>query len=141
MSTRNKILFFAVLLLSVVVFFSSSLRQIQPNPAPIPPTAPVLADLTISINYGDLPTVTYSQPFVGSPSAFSLLQNVADREKIEFTHKQYSFGSLVENIGGYKNTPEKAWVFYVNAQSSSVGASDYLLQPGDKVEWKYVKPQ
>ncbi len=142
MSTRNKLLLFAALLLAFVIFFpTSSLTSFLSPRTPTPTAVPVSADLSLSINYGNLPTVTYSQPYTGSPSAFTLLQNVADQEKIEFTYKKYSFGNLVENIGGYKNTPEKAWVFYVNDQSSSVGASDYLLKPGDKIEWKYVKPE
>ena len=35
--------------------------------------------------------------------------------------------------------PLSGWMFFVNGRTSSVGASDYTLQEGDTVEWRYTR--
>ena len=31
------------------------------------------------------------------------------------------------------------WVYHINGISSSVGANNCILKPGDKIEWLYTK--
>jgi hypothetical protein len=92
----------------------------------------VYRNFSISKNPKDVVTITATAP----STVFDLLKSTS-----KITYKTYSFGTMVESINGLKNTPELAWIFYVNGQSASVGADQYQLQPGDVVEWKYVKPQ
>jgi hypothetical protein len=80
---------------------------------------------------------TYTTDFIASQSALALLQSV----NIPVTVKKYSFGTLVESINNLQNTKDKAWIYFINGNSASVGADSYILKPGDKIEWKYLKPQ
>jgi hypothetical protein len=46
-------------------------------------------------------------------------------------------GEYVVAINGLTETTGKNfWAFYVNGKQAKVGAGDYVLQAGDKVEWK-----
>jgi hypothetical protein len=46
-------------------------------------------------------------------------------------------GEYVVAINGLTETTGKNfWAFYVNGKQAKVGAGDYVLQEGDKVEWK-----
>lgn len=48
-------------------------------------------------------------------------------------------GEFVEMIDGLKPAAEEFWAFYVNGKSSTVGASNYITQEGDVIEWKLQK--
>lgn len=52
--------------------------------------------------------------------------------------KEYSFGTLVESIDEVKNGESgKYWVYFVNGKMADVGADQYKLLKGDKIEWKW----
>ena len=42
--------------------------------------------------------------------------------------------------GGTENTKDLSWIYFVNGKSGEVAADKYELKNGDKVEWKYMKP-
>lgn len=66
-------------------------------------------------------------------TALQLLQRSS-----EVKVKEYSFGSLVESINGITNgTDSKNWVYAVNGQVASVGASEYILKPNDEIGWSF----
>lgn len=46
-------------------------------------------------------------------------------------------GDYVVSIDGVKEDSKHFWALYVNGKQSQVGASDYKLKDGDKVEWKF----
>ena len=48
-------------------------------------------------------------------------------------------GEFVEEINGVKPAQDEFWAFYVNSQSSNVGASSYLPKDGDSLEWRLEK--
>lgn len=55
-----------------------------------------------------------------------------------FKAKEYpGIGYFIEEINGIKNEGGKYWTLYVNGKYSTVGASDYKLLDGDKIEWRY----
>ncbi len=55
-------------------------------------------------------------------------------EKIEVKTVESSLGAIITEVNGYKPTSKEFWEFKVNGQQSSVGVSEYLLIPGDKLE-------
>ena len=60
------------------------------------------------------------------------------KQSQEVETKAYDFGELVESIGGIKNgTDDKFWTYKVNGEAALVGAADYKLKQGDKIEWKF----
>jgi len=70
-------------------------------------------------------------------TALQLLKDLAAQNKLELSIKEYDFGSLVEKIGSFSQDEQNAWIFYTNGVVSSVGATDYQLNDGDIIEWKY----
>lgn len=57
--------------------------------------------------------------------------------KFSFNSKNYpGLGNFIDEINGIKGTPGKYWIYYVNNKKVSVGASKYILKPGDTVTWK-----
>lgn len=55
---------------------------------------------------------------------------------IEYT--EYDFGNYITSIEGFESgADDKYWVYYINGNSAVVGASDYVLQPGDVIQWKF----
>jgi hypothetical protein len=110
------------------------------RPAPIsspPATFTQMVSLSITANNK---TQTFAENYSASQSAFALLQTVTSKNNLPLTFKQYSFGTLVESINNLKNTKDLAWIYFVNGQSAAIGADQYQVQPGDLIEWKYLKP-
>lgn len=72
-------------------------------------------------------------------SAFMLLQKVVKEINFSMKFQESDFGVFVEEINGVKNGDKKNfyWMYYVNGESASVGASQYTLQSGDVIEWKF----
>ncbi|MFH1280414.1 MAG: DUF5667 domain-containing protein [Candidatus Beckwithbacteria bacterium] len=96
-----------------------------------------LVNVTIKIDDGEaIVEFTDSE----SKTALELLNKGAEANDIEVIIKEYDFGSLVTAIGDKENSVEKAWIYYVNGESATVGADQYELKDGDVIEWKYEKP-
>jgi hypothetical protein len=57
-----------------------------------------------------------------------------------FSTKNYpGMGQFVEEINGIKNDfkQNKYWIYYINNKSAIAGISQYIIQQGDIIEWKY----
>ena len=48
-------------------------------------------------------------------------------------------GEFVEGIAGVKAGSDEFWAFYINGESSNVGAASYAPIEGDSLEWKLDK--
>ena len=60
--------------------------------------------------------------------------------KINFKEKKYpGMGKLMEEINGVKNSGDKNWIYYVNNKKANIGVSNYKINKGDTVSWKYEK--
>ena len=67
-----------------------------------------------------------------------VLLSASQTADFSFKAKAYpGIGYFIEEINGIKNTGGKYWTLYVNGKYATVGASDYKLLAGDKVEWEY----
>lgn len=52
--------------------------------------------------------------------------------------KDSSLGEYVESISGVVGgTDGKYWLFYVNGEPAMVGASEYVTEDGDTIEWRF----
>ena len=98
------------------------------------------AELTVVFNDGT--SVNY-QKGIGQEkvTAFSILEEAADKKSLTLDTKKYDFGVFVNSINGEVSSADKAWIYFVNGASGQVAADQYELAPGDKVEWKYVVPE
>jgi len=138
----NKIFFIIPLLTLGIFLLRIPKNSVTQNPIFETPTPSVIPQkVSTVIDYGDGKKTTHLREFTASQSAFTFLQNLTEELEIPLAVKQYPFGTLVESIGKYQNSKNQSWIYFVNSQSASVSADQYILQPGDLVEWKYIKPQ
>lgn len=116
----------------------------SPKVLPAKDQAPVEQEKTVpkvsvTIDFGDSTIRNFTDITASTP--FEALQNATTANSLPVEIKKYDFGTLVESINGFKNSADKAWVYYVNGQSGTVASDKYELKNGDIVEWKYVKPE
>ena len=67
-------------------------------------------------------------------------QTALDLLKASHTIETKTFsgiGEYVTTIDGKKEDSKHFWALYVNGKQSQVGASDYKVKAGDKIEWKF----
>lgn len=65
---------------------------------------------------------------------------VLRRQGIYFQYTNSIMGIYISDINHEHEKskgPNSGWVYYVNGIKSSVGASDYKLNAGDKIEWQF----
>ncbi len=48
-------------------------------------------------------------------------------------------GEFITSINGVKNSNTQSWIYYVNGVEAQVGVSNYKINTGDIVSWKYEK--
>ena len=76
----------------------------------------------------------------GEISVYDFMNKLQSEGKINFKDKTYSgMGKFIEEIDGLKNNGDKNWIYYVNGKKATIGVSNYKLNPGDIVSWKYEK--
>jgi hypothetical protein len=127
-----------------VVIIGAYLWKAQVSKIAIPsptPVASVQNTVSLSIDYGNgQEAINYQSNFTGNQTALDLLTTLTKTNNVPLTVKKYSFGTLVESVNNVKNTTALAWIYFVNGQSASIGADQYIVKAGDKIEWKYIKP-
>ena len=68
------------------------------------------------------------------------MSKLRDEGKITFTDKNYiGMGEFIVSINGIENNSDMSWIYYVNNKEASVGISNYKINGGDVVSWKYEK--
>jgi len=57
-----------------------------------------------------------------------------------FKYKEHiGLGVFIEEINGIKGGDGSYWMYYVNGISANVGVSNYKINNGDIISWKYEK--
>ena len=97
--------------------------------------------VSLEIDFGDGKVATYSGLPATGETAYEILSEVAKKEGMTIDAKQYDFGIFIQGIGGKENTNDKSWIYFVNGEAGNVAADQRILEAGDRVEWKYIKPQ
>ncbi|MBP9715545.1 MAG: DUF4430 domain-containing protein [Candidatus Pacebacteria bacterium] len=71
-------------------------------------------------------------------SVYDFMNQLRNEGKITFKEKTYSgIGKFIEEINGVKSDGDNYWIYYVNGVEASIGVSNYKINPGDVVSWKY----
>lgn len=104
------------------------------------PTSIEVSQATITLDFGDGKVINDKLETDESTTAYSALIKLAENNNLELKTKQYDFGVFVESINGLKSGADMAWIYFVNGESGQVAADQMEVNPGDKVEWKYIKP-
>ena len=85
-------------------------------------------------------SIEYRDTLEGEISVYDFMSNLQSESKISFTKKDYlSMGKFIDSINGIKNTGSQYWIYYVNGEKANVGVSNYKINKGDIVSWKYEK--
>jgi len=76
---------------------------------------------------------------ISSPmSVYDFMEQLQKEGKIDFKEKTYSgMGKFIEEINGVKGNGDKYWVYYINGKKAEIGISNYQINPGDVISWKY----
>ncbi|KKQ40751.1 MAG: hypothetical protein US60_C0054G0010 [Microgenomates group bacterium GW2011_GWC1_37_8] len=136
--------YFLLVLAAVGVILTAFFLVSKPQPSQAPEIAPTEANLQsamLVIDYGDGEPATFSIETSDKSTAFSLLKNTTEKENIPLETQQYDFGVFVKSIGGKESSADMAWIYFVNGESGTVAADQMKVNPGDTVEWRYIKPQ
>ncbi len=97
----------------------------------------------LSIDFGDGRVKTFEVKPAGE-NLFQIMKEISSEERIKLGYETYSgLGELITEIGDKKNGAEdnKYWQFWINGFYAQVGASSYIVQPGDVIEWKFTNAE
>jgi len=82
--------------------------------------------------------IRYESEISGQMSVYDFMTQLRNEEKITFKEKNYpGMGKFIEEINGIKGNGEKYWIYYVNDKKAEIGVSNYQINIGDIVSWKY----
>lgn len=99
--------------------------------------------VTVKINYGN-ETVISETIITQNYTALGALEKMVGYENLDIT--DYDWGVLINGINnvstgstveGIDDTSNYYWFWYVNDDFAYVGASQYVLQDGDVMEWSF----
>lgn len=92
---------------------------------------------TLIINYGSENPQSFELEIKEESTAFDLLK----KADLAVSYSNSELGVFIESIGGRKNGNEgRYWLYYVNGEMAPVAADKQIIKPGDKVEFKFEKP-
>lgn len=130
-----------LLLTLILVLVGSGLFLNRKYPSPTPQNSLDQNQATLAIDYGNGKKETSS--FIPQPgqTVFDALKSLAQEKGVSLDVQTYDFGVFVKGIGGYASTNEVAWIYFVNGNSGTIAADQQEIKAGDKIEWRYLKPQ
>ena len=76
-------------------------------------------------------------PIAAGDTAFTLLTDAARAHGLHLEHS----GGYVSGLGylyEFAHGDRSGWMYFVNGESASVGATQYVLQDGDRIDWRYT---
>lgn len=98
----------------------------------------IVETITVTLNVEDK---NHPAEVVPGSTVYDLMKQLADTGQIQITFKDYgrTLGYLVEEINEIKNSLKnrKYWIYYINDKKAQIGISNYTLQSGDTITWKY----
>jgi len=110
------------------------------NPQSINQNHEVTQTVTYILNYGDNEVSEFQDVvFVPGDTALDLLQKITEVNEITLETKDYKeLGVLVIKIGEKENNQNnKYWQYEVDGIQPQIGAGQYQVQAGERIEWKF----
>lgn len=117
---------------------TTSIAVETPEPKEIKPGIKQEHNSSINLVFG---SDNIDLQFKAGSSLFEVLNKAAADKKLTLVSKEYPpMGFFVTQIGNLKDGDDgKHLFYYINGQEATVGASDYLVKDGDRIEWKLKK--
>jgi hypothetical protein len=117
-----------------VSFFISNIKIKETSPPPNTINKTYVATI-LEIN-----GARYESEIIEKTSVYDFMDKLQKEGKINFIEKYYvGMGELIDSINGIKNNGNQNWIYYVNGKQAEVGVSNYKINKGDIVSWKYEK--
>ncbi len=142
--TKNKIVLALIIIVVIstgvfLAFNNHSLRSPVNNQNNItvrPAKREIKAKLIINNGKSQL---TYDEVLPVSSTVFDLLKQSSRTNNFSLKYQPSQMGVFVEAIAGVKNdnATNKYWLYKVNGKLANVGASGYVMQNNDVIEWYY----
>jgi len=132
---------FFILILLVIIFLIAYPKPKEIKKETLTSKINNVEGITLVLDFGEGKISTYSAIKAENKTVYFLLKKIADEKNLELKIKEYSFGKLIEQIGGFENTKERAWIYFVNGKAGEVAADKMKVKDGDIIEWKYIKPE
>jgi hypothetical protein len=147
---RMKLLLIAVAIVFIGVLFTwgKILGDLNKNPEgnggeinqttlSTTPGQPLKASL--SVDFGNGKSVYYEDvDLMEGATAYSILITKMNEKGSQVKVKTYDYGVIVESIDNISATDRYFWSYSINGQMGTTAADKYLLQNGDKIEWKFT---
>ncbi len=96
--------------------------------------------VSLTIFFEPKDSKTYTINYAEGMSAYDALDTVSKKENIPVKTKKYDIGTFIDAIGGKNGGDEgKYWLYYVNGKPPSIAADKQILQPEDRVEFRFEK--
>ena len=144
--SKNKIYIaiLIILIFLIIFFFASHVLHKQKN-SPVKFIEVGQVNAVLPVTQGikttlEINGISYEEKITGPISVYDLMSKMQNEGEINFTNKNYiGMGELIDGINGIKNNTNQSWIYYVNGKEASIGVSNYKINPGDVVSWKYEK--
>lgn len=93
------------------------------------------SEKTATLEIGDK---KYESEIHRETSVYDFMTKLKKEGKINFKDINYiGMGKFIEELNGVKGNGDKFWIYYVNNKKAKIGVSNYKINPGDVVSWKY----
>lgn len=136
MKKKNKIIIVLIFLIFLSVSFIISnikVKKISHTPSYNNAENLYLIKATLEIN-----DTAYKSEIKDKTTIYDFMSKLRDEGKIDFTEKNYvGIGKFIETINGTTGNTQKNWIYYVNGKKAEMGVSDYKINNGDIISWKY----
>jgi hypothetical protein len=84
--------------------------------------------------------VKYESTVESQESVYDFMAQLQNEGKINFKSKTYTgMGKFIDELNGIRGNGDKYWIYYVNNKKARIGVSNYKINPGDVVSWRYEK--
>lgn len=133
-------------------YFSFSHKQTEEVALPItenqdiqqakeaPKTEVVAETKANSLAILEISGIQYQAEIRENTSVYDFMEKFRSKGEINFEDKTYlGMGKFIEEINGVRDDGSKYWIYYVNGKKAYIGVSNYKINPGDVVSWRYEK--
>jgi hypothetical protein len=122
------------------VIYSGKISQFVPQKEVETFQENIEKEVILVIDDGEGSSKSFQSEFREGMTAFDLLEEKTKEIGLTLKIKTYDMGVFIEAIGDKENGEDgKYWLYYVNGEMPQVAADKQLLNPGDKVEFKFEK--
>ena len=129
---NKKILILIIIAIALFLLFLSIPKKVSPISKITLEETKIISKAILEIN-----GIKYESGISNQSSIADFMDKLKNDGKIDFKEKNYTgMGKFIEEINGVKGTSGKYWIYYINNEKASIGASKYILKEGDIINWK-----